>query len=318
MKRIIAILLALMLLAGTVTALADADRETVKQVQQALNDAGFDCGTPDGAAGKKTKAAIIDYQAANGLSQTGEIDDALLAAMGLAGADGDGAEAVDGEAVDGVGEITFQGVPWDTRCEDLGKALMDAGFLLVDEGGLYAYVFGTVKDSAGGGFMLRPDDALVLAPLDAGEYSGAISNIAFGTTTSSDGRSTWAKIAGYDMQDLMINFVCADGTARPVLYQVTLAGADKAAMYQDLLAKLTRVYGECAHGESHGETTDVWLGANDTAVVLRADKSGDGDQAVINDVKLCYGRSDAEALAAAALGQAAPNNGVDAGDTSGL
>ena len=33
MRKIIAMLLALMLLAGTVTALADADRETVKQVQ---------------------------------------------------------------------------------------------------------------------------------------------------------------------------------------------------------------------------------------------------------------------------------------------
>jgi len=60
-----------------------SDKQIVKAVQQALNDAGFNCGTPDGVAGKKTTAAIKDYQAANGLSQTGEIDDVLLASLGL-------------------------------------------------------------------------------------------------------------------------------------------------------------------------------------------------------------------------------------------
>ena len=38
------------------------DKETVKAVQQALNEAGYNCGTPDGIAGKKTFAAIIQYR----------------------------------------------------------------------------------------------------------------------------------------------------------------------------------------------------------------------------------------------------------------
>ena len=59
------------------------DKETVKKVQQALNDAGYDCGTPDGIAGKKTESAIKAFQAANGLEQTGVIDDQLLEALGL-------------------------------------------------------------------------------------------------------------------------------------------------------------------------------------------------------------------------------------------
>ena len=60
------------------------DRETVKKVQQALNDAGYNCGTPDGLAGKKTNQAVIDFKAANGIDDaTPDITDALLAALGI-------------------------------------------------------------------------------------------------------------------------------------------------------------------------------------------------------------------------------------------
>ena len=60
------------------------DKETVKAAQQALNDAGYDCGTPDGVAGKKTKKAISDYQTDKGLTVTGTVTDETLAALGLA------------------------------------------------------------------------------------------------------------------------------------------------------------------------------------------------------------------------------------------
>ena len=58
-----------------------SDPAIVQKVQEALNAAGFDCGTPDGAAGAKTHEAIAAYQAANGLAETGEIDAALLESM---------------------------------------------------------------------------------------------------------------------------------------------------------------------------------------------------------------------------------------------
>ena len=86
MKRMLGLLIVIALACGLfVGAFAEVytDKETVKAAQQALNDAGFDCGTPDGAAGKKTKAAVTAYQEANGLEQTGEIDDALLVSLGL-------------------------------------------------------------------------------------------------------------------------------------------------------------------------------------------------------------------------------------------
>ena len=59
------------------------DKATVKAVQQALNDAGYNCGKPDGAAGKKTKAAITQYQTDKGLEVTGTVTDELLRSLGI-------------------------------------------------------------------------------------------------------------------------------------------------------------------------------------------------------------------------------------------
>ena len=101
MKRIISLILAALLALSTLTAAFAAtytDKDTVKQVQQALNDAGYNCGTPDGIAGKKTAAAITQYQTEKGLEATGTIDDALLEAMGLAKAEETGVEAEAGQS----------------------------------------------------------------------------------------------------------------------------------------------------------------------------------------------------------------------------
>jgi peptidoglycan hydrolase-like protein with peptidoglycan-binding domain len=49
------------------------DRPSVKNVQAALNNAGYDCGTPDGRMGKKTRQAIKDFQKANGLEADGKV-----------------------------------------------------------------------------------------------------------------------------------------------------------------------------------------------------------------------------------------------------
>ena len=59
------------------------DKEIVKSVQEALNKAGYDCGTPDGISGKKTAAAIEKYQKAKNLKVTGVIDSSLLISLGL-------------------------------------------------------------------------------------------------------------------------------------------------------------------------------------------------------------------------------------------
>lgn len=60
------------------------DKETVKKAQAALNEAGYLCGTPDGAAGKKTIAALTQYQTDKGLTVTGTITHETLISIGLA------------------------------------------------------------------------------------------------------------------------------------------------------------------------------------------------------------------------------------------
>ncbi len=60
------------------------DSATVQIVQKALNEAGFDCGTPDGKAGSKTQEALKAYQMSKGINVNGVITDELLEAMGVA------------------------------------------------------------------------------------------------------------------------------------------------------------------------------------------------------------------------------------------
>ena len=60
------------------------DKETVKKVQEALNAAGFECGKPDGVAGKKTKAALSKYATEKGLASGEKVTEELLDSLGVA------------------------------------------------------------------------------------------------------------------------------------------------------------------------------------------------------------------------------------------
>lgn len=67
-----------------------SNRAQVLAVQTVLNGLGYDAGAPDGIAGAGTRTAVRAYQADNGLSTTGQIDDTLIETMnrqtqGLAG-----------------------------------------------------------------------------------------------------------------------------------------------------------------------------------------------------------------------------------------
>lgn len=83
-KNTIAILTALIItviLCTSVYAVDFGSKDTIKQVQEALNAAGYDCGTPDGVAGGKTISAISAYRNANGLPEGTEIDEILYQAL---------------------------------------------------------------------------------------------------------------------------------------------------------------------------------------------------------------------------------------------
>jgi len=58
--------------------------DRVAQVQQKLNDQGFDAGQVDGLWGPNTSAALRRYQAKNNLQQSGKLDPSTLAALGIA------------------------------------------------------------------------------------------------------------------------------------------------------------------------------------------------------------------------------------------
>lgn len=59
------------------------DQEIIERVQTTLNKLGYDCGTPDGIAGKGTTGAITQYQTDKGLNITGTITHELLISLGL-------------------------------------------------------------------------------------------------------------------------------------------------------------------------------------------------------------------------------------------
>ena len=68
------------------------DSSIVQIVQKALNDNGFDCGTPDGVPGSKTSESIKMYQKEKGINVNGVITDELLESLGVADKVKDAAE----------------------------------------------------------------------------------------------------------------------------------------------------------------------------------------------------------------------------------
>ena len=55
----------------------------VENVQEELQDEGYDPGPADGVMGSRTRSAIAQYQDDHGLAVTGTINDALLRSLGL-------------------------------------------------------------------------------------------------------------------------------------------------------------------------------------------------------------------------------------------
>ena len=60
------------------------DPALVRDVQQALNDKGYNAGAVDGQWGPATEDAVRRFQQASNLPQTGELERSTLAALGVA------------------------------------------------------------------------------------------------------------------------------------------------------------------------------------------------------------------------------------------
>jgi localization factor PodJL len=61
---------------------AITSKDIVTNVQKALGRLGYDVGSADGVAGKKTADAIKAFEAGTGMNQTGQINPRLLAVLG--------------------------------------------------------------------------------------------------------------------------------------------------------------------------------------------------------------------------------------------
>ena len=73
--------------------------EMVKAAQQALKDKGHDPGTVDGRMGPKTQAALREFQKAQGMESTGELDAKTTGALGMDGqTSSEGASSTAGSA----------------------------------------------------------------------------------------------------------------------------------------------------------------------------------------------------------------------------
>ena len=60
-----------------------ADSSQVSQLQQALNDKGFNAGAVDGKMGPKTKSALKQFQQKQGLTASGQLDSQTVAALSI-------------------------------------------------------------------------------------------------------------------------------------------------------------------------------------------------------------------------------------------
>ncbi len=58
-------------------------RDTIRSVQQNLNDHGYNAGPVDGIMGPRTRGALKEFQQANGLNEDGRLDQQTLAALGV-------------------------------------------------------------------------------------------------------------------------------------------------------------------------------------------------------------------------------------------
>lgn len=74
---------------------SDLSRNEIRQIQQALNDQGFNPGDVDGQWGPQTEQALTEFQTQQNLSTTADLDSETLSALGVQVASMDAASNAD-------------------------------------------------------------------------------------------------------------------------------------------------------------------------------------------------------------------------------
>ena len=82
------LVIAALAVSGAATLASANDMSTqssISQLQQALNDKGYNAGPVDGVDGPKTQAALKQFQQSQGIAASGKADNQTLAALGVSG-----------------------------------------------------------------------------------------------------------------------------------------------------------------------------------------------------------------------------------------
>ena len=104
----------------------------MKQLQEWLNQLGYDCGTVDGKYGDKTVAAVKLYQRNHGLTDDGIAGDKTQASIALEIAK-QGISGGDNDTGDNLPKVDFEAVKTALKCI---KSQAEDAIRLLEEGGL--------------------------------------------------------------------------------------------------------------------------------------------------------------------------------------
>ncbi len=175
--------------------------ETVRRVQEALNRAGYNVGTPDGKAGGQTLVATKRYQSDRSLPLTGKLDEITLAALGLS----KGGSPV--EETDSASLILTDAINGLVHTTD--PETMRPGILAATNAGLYRSfdpTKGWQKLPYNG--ALDPRTTCVSTNLRFPEVIWA-GTAASGVLVTRDGGNTWRQIDGLP-RDAAVNTIVQD------------------------------------------------------------------------------------------------------------
>jgi peptidoglycan hydrolase-like protein with peptidoglycan-binding domain len=86
-----------------------ASPRVVQEAQQELNKMGYDAGPANGQMNARTEQSVKQFQSAQNLSPTGEINGPTLAALGIARNPAPGTAVIDSSSSAGIGNSTNRG-----------------------------------------------------------------------------------------------------------------------------------------------------------------------------------------------------------------
>jgi len=178
--------------------------EIVRRAQQALNEAGYPVGVPDGRAGSQTLAAVTRFQTDKSLPVTGNLDQVTLWALGLGGSETVGSTTAEGQGAsliltDAINELV----------QTIDPATQRPVILAGTNGGIYKTfdpAKGWRKLPYGAGFDTHTSAISANSKLPDTIWVGTAAS---GVLVTSDGGRSWRQVDGVPT-DAPINVIMQD------------------------------------------------------------------------------------------------------------